>query len=73
MAALKISKLPDRVPVKIGLSITPTLNASLNAYADAYRQAYGENIAIADLIPSMLDHFLSSDRTFQKQRGSQRD
>lgn len=68
MTALKIAKVPDRTPVKIGLSITPALHAALQGYALAYHDAYGEEIALTDLVPIMLENFLASDRAFAKYR-----
>lgn len=65
---LKLGKLPDRVPVRIVITVTPDLNRDLVAYAEAYRQAYGHAEAVADLIPSMLEVFLASDRGFAKAR-----
>jgi len=65
---LKLGKLPDRTPVRIVITVSPDLNRDLVAYAEAYRQAYGHAEAVADLIPSMLDLFLASDRGFAKAR-----
>ena len=68
MPNLKLAKLPDRTPVKITIAVSPELNKSLDAYADAYREAYGEPEKINDLIPFMLEGFLSSDRSFVKSK-----
>lgn len=65
---LKLGKLPDRTPVRIVITVSPDLNRDLVAYAEAYRQAYGHSEAVADLIPSMLEVFLASDRGFAKAR-----
>ncbi|SEH41795.1 DUF2274 domain-containing protein [Magnetospirillum fulvum] len=65
---LKLGKLPDRTPVRIVITVSPDLNRDLVAYAEAYRQAYGHAETVADLIPSMLDLFLASDRGFVKAR-----
>lgn len=65
---LKLAKLPDRTPVRIVITVSPDLNRDLIAYAEAYRQAYGHAEAVADLIPSMLEVFLASDRGFAKAR-----
>jgi hypothetical protein len=65
---LKLGKLPDRTPVRIVITVSPDLNRDLVAYAEAYRQAYGHAEAVADLIPSMLEVFLASDRGFAKAR-----
>ncbi|UZW54501.1 DUF2274 domain-containing protein [Sphingobium sp. JS3065] len=66
---LKIAKLPDRTPVKIGITVTPDLDADLRAYLALYRTTYEDKAAtVADLIPAMLESFLASDRAFAKAR-----
>ncbi|MFT4027316.1 MAG: DUF2274 domain-containing protein [Novosphingobium sp.] len=66
---LKLAKLPDRTPVKIGITVTPDLDADLRAYRDLYRATYEDKgVTVADLIPAMLESFLASDRTFAKAR-----
>ncbi|WP_314717793.1 DUF2274 domain-containing protein [Sphingobium yanoikuyae] len=66
---LKLAKLPDRTPVKIGITVTPDLDAELRAYRDLYRTTYDDKAAtVADLIPAMLESFLASDRAFAKAR-----
>lgn len=68
MAELKLGKLPDRTPVKIGITITPDLQAALQSYASIYAQACGVEEPIAELIPAMLTAFLESDRSFVRER-----
>lgn len=68
MPELRLSKLPDRTPVKISISITPDLHAALGAYADAYQAAYGSAESIGELIPYMLAAFIESDNAFRKAR-----
>lgn len=68
MADLKLPKLPDRTPIKITINVMPDVFDALNAYADAYDAAYGRRESVADLIPFMLDRFLSSDRSFNRAR-----
>lgn len=68
---LKLAKLPDRTPVKIGITVTPDLDADLRAYLDLYRATYDDKgVTVADLIPPMLESFLASDRAFAKARKS---
>jgi hypothetical protein len=68
---LKLAKLPDRTPVKIGITVTPDLDADLRAYLDLYRAAYDDKAAaVADLIPAMLESFLASDKAFARARKS---
>ena len=64
MADLKLSKLPDRTPVKITIKVPPDLNRALGAYAELYREAYGEAEPLQELIPAMLASFLENDRAF---------
>lgn len=64
--SLKIGKLPDTTPVKVGISVEPDLESDLQTYAQIYEQSYGEKVTIALLIPSMLQAFLASDTGFKK-------
>lgn len=68
MPELRLPRLPDRTPVKLGITITPDLLAALNAYAAAYREAYGQEEPVVELIPAMLASFLDSDRAFVRGR-----
>lgn len=68
MPDLKLSKLPDRTPVKITITVAPELNTALQAYAELYRETYGEAEPVAALIPYMLESFLATDRGFAKAR-----
>ena len=65
---LKLVKLPDRTPVKIGITVTPDLAHALADYAALYNSAYADKAEVADLIPAMLDAFIASDRAFAKAR-----
>jgi len=40
----------------------------LHDYARAYEEAYGKAENVTDLIPAMLQAFLSSDRAFLRRR-----
>lgn len=68
MSALKLAKLPARTPVKITISVMPDLHRALERYAECYRAAYGEAEKIVELIPFMLQAFLTSDKEFAKAR-----
>lgn len=71
MADLKLSKLPDRTPVKLTISLTPDLHALLGDYLSAYRAAYDDkNVSIVDIIPPIIARFIESDRAFVKTRRS---
>lgn len=65
---LKLARLPDRTPVKIGITVTPDLAHALADYAALYNRAYSDKVEMADLIPAMLEFFLASDRAFAKAR-----
>lgn len=69
MTELKLSRLPDRTPIKLQIVITPDLNGLLADYADAYSERYGQAEAVVDLIPYMLQAFLEGDRGFARRRG----
>lgn len=68
MPELKLAKLPDRTPAKLTIQVLPDLNDDLTRYAELYHKAYGEAVSVPDLIPAMLNNFLSSDREFVKSR-----
>ena len=68
MPELRLPKLPDRTPVKIGISVNPDLHSALMAYADAYHAIYGTAETIAELIPYMLAAFIEGDSGFKKAR-----
>ncbi|MEA2755155.1 MAG: hypothetical protein QOJ54_1444 [Aliidongia sp.] len=68
MTELRLARLPDRTPVKLGISVAPELHAALAAYADAYQAAYGRAESVTELIPFMLTAFIESDSGFRKAR-----
>jgi len=68
MSAIKLSKLPDRTPVKIVIAVLPELNQMLAEYAECYRETYGVAESVADLVPHMLSAFLANDRVFMRSR-----
>lgn len=68
MAELRLSKLPDRTPVKLSIHVSPELHQSLGEYAAAYEQVYGQAEPLTELIPAMLASFLESDRFFVQRR-----
>jgi len=65
---LRIAKLPDRTPIKIGFTVTPDLSRALADYTALYNKTYGDKAELADLLPSMLESFLASDKAFAKAR-----
>ena len=68
MPELKLPRLPDRTPVKLTIGVSPELHRALGDYAELYRAAYGEQVAIPDLVPAMVERFLESDRNFARLR-----
>ena len=68
MPELKLTKLPNRTPVKMTITVNPGLAQALRDYAAIYRKEYGQAETVADLIPFMLDAFLESDKGFAKAR-----
>lgn len=65
---IKLSRLPDRTPVKLTILVSPELNRALGDYAEAYAAAYGEAEPVAELVPAILAAFLRSDRGFLRAR-----
>ncbi|NOJ48537.1 DUF2274 domain-containing protein [Bradyrhizobium archetypum] len=63
---MKLSKLPDRTPVKLSTTLTPTLAARLRDYADFYAETYGTREEVTDLVPFMLEAFLDGDADFRR-------
>ncbi|KRR29126.1 DUF2274 domain-containing protein [Bradyrhizobium retamae] len=63
---MKLSKLPDRTPVKLSTTLTPNLAARLRDYADLYAETYGTREEVADLVPFMLEAFLDGDADFRR-------
>ncbi len=65
---LRLSKLPDRSPVRMSISIDPCLASALADYANIYRQTYGSEEKPETLIPAMLENFLGTDAGFKRAR-----
>ncbi|WP_395335052.1 DUF2274 domain-containing protein [Novosphingobium sp. BL-8H] len=66
MTNVRLSKLPDRTPVKVSIHLMPDLLRRLEAYAAAYEQSYGQKATVAELAPAMLEAYLESDRLFAR-------
>lgn len=66
MSPLKLPKLPDRETTKLSFVASADLKRQLDAYAALYAKEYGRKEALSDLIPFILEAFLTSDREFQK-------
>ncbi len=72
MPDLKLSQLPDRIPVKMTIALLPDLHQQLTRYADLYRETYGREEPVSELIPAMLQAFLDGDRCFSRGRSTPR-
>ena len=70
MPKLKLSRLPDRTPVKLTITIMPDLHQTLQDYALHYAETYGEEEPVAQLIPAILSTFLEGDRGFVRARAA---
>ncbi|ATE66370.1 DUF2274 domain-containing protein [Rhizorhabdus dicambivorans] len=72
MTELKLARLPDRNPVKLAIAVMPDLHSALLDYAAIYAERYGQQEALPELIPAMLETFIASDRGFAKAREAMR-
>ena len=66
--SLKLNKLPNREIAKITFTANAELKSVLQDYAEVYRQTYGGKETVADLIPFILDSFISTDHGFKRAR-----
>lgn len=65
---LRIGKLPDLTPVKMTVSLDREVHEMLEDYARIYGDSYGEAVKPAELVPSMIAGFLSTDNGFKRAR-----
>lgn len=70
MSGIRLTRLPDRTPVKMTLQMPPQLHADLSLYANLYATTYGQEVPIADLICAILTEYLANDRVFVRARRS---
>ncbi len=66
--SLRLSKLPDRSPVRMSIAINPDLASALGDYAAIYRQIYGAEEKPEALVPAILENFLGADAGFKRAR-----
>lgn len=71
IARLRLSKLPERTPVKLTIVLDPASHALLQEYATLYSAAYGQEETLTELIPFMLRSFVEADKAFARARRSQ--
>ncbi len=65
---LKLNKLPNRETAKITFTVNAELKSALQDYAEIYRQTYNGKETVADLIPFILESFISADHGFKRAR-----
>lgn len=65
---LKLDRLPEREAARITFTANPALKAALADYAEVYRRTYGHRESVAELIPFMLDAFMTADPGFRRGR-----
>jgi hypothetical protein len=65
---LKLTQLPDRIPVKLTITLQPDLKKALDDYAALYARTYGAEEPVAELVPFMVENFLKADAGFRKGR-----
>src|SRR5471030_1715369 len=65
---LKLTQLPDRIPVKLTITLQPDVKKALDDYAALYARTYGAQESVAELVPFMLESFLKADAGFRKGR-----
>lgn len=67
---LRLSKLPERAPVRLTIVLDPTSHALLQEYATLYSATYGQEETLTELIPFMLRSFVDGDKAFARARRS---
>ena len=65
---MKLTQLPDRIPVKLTVTLQPDLKKALDDYAALYARTYGSQEPVAELVPFMLESFLKADAGFRRGR-----
>lgn len=68
VAELRLSRLPDRTPVKMTIMVSPDLASDLALYAALYQRTYGREEPVAELVPAIIRGFLDADRAFVRAR-----
>lgn len=66
--SLKLNKLPNRETAKVTFTANAELKSTLQDYAEIYRQTYGGKETVSDLIPFILESFISNDHGFKRAR-----
>jgi len=67
---LRLGPLPKTESVKLTFACPASLKSDLDRYAAMHTQTYGESVDALALIPHMLDTFMTRDRGFTRDRGS---
>jgi hypothetical protein len=66
MTGIKLSKLPERAPVRLTVNVSPDVGGALGRYADFYAVTYGQKESTANLAAAIIDTFLKSDKAFTR-------
>lgn len=66
MTGIRLSKLPDRTPVRLAVTISPELSHRLARYQAFYRTAYEREESVGDLAAAIIGAFLESDKAFAR-------
>jgi type IV secretion system protein TrbI len=69
---LRLGPLPRKETVKMTIAVSAELKATLDRYAELHAQAWGEPVAVATLVPHMLEAFMVRDRAFRKEAAARR-
>jgi|CXWL01.1.fsa_nt_gi hypothetical protein len=67
---LRLSKLPERTPVRLTIVLDPASHALLQEYSTLYSATYGQEETLSELIPFMLRSFVEGDKAFVRARRS---
>jgi hypothetical protein len=70
VAKLKIDALEDDKPVRLTIELPAHVHRNLRCYSDAIRQQGQKQVEVAQLIATMLAHFMASDREFKRLKRS---
>ncbi|MFN3945810.1 MAG: DUF2274 domain-containing protein [Allosphingosinicella sp.] len=73
MGHIKLRRLPDRAPIRVALLLCPGLHRDLEEYAALYEQEYGAAVSLSELVPAILEAFLSRDPGFRRRKRARRD
>jgi hypothetical protein len=65
-AKLRLAPIPSREVFRMTIAVPAALRADLLRYAELLAQSGGKAPTIEELIPHMLESFMSTDRAFRR-------